>query len=76
MGALMNLTMSASSALMIVFFAGEPGHIATLAMVALALFLAAGVGICALRSRRATAPTGLTSTSRSSCSSASGCGRQ
>ena len=69
-------TMSASLALTIAWFAGEAGHLATLAMVALAVFLAVGVGICALRGRRAAALRGLASPSGTSCSSVTGCGRR
>jgi hypothetical protein len=60
-------------ALLMVFLTSEAGHMATLAMIVVAVMLAAGVGICALRSRRAAtrlAPT------TGACSSVTGCCRR
>jgi hypothetical protein len=67
--------MSASLALMIASFAGEAGHLATLAMVVLAIVLAVGVGICILRSRRSATIRSL-APNTGSCSSVTGCCRR
>lgn len=68
--------MSALPALMLAMFASEAGHLATLAMIVLAVVLAAGVAICALRGRRTEALRRLASNSGSSCNSVTGCCRR